>query len=105
MGLKPLTIRWAEPAEIDFEALLSYIAFENPEAATKLFVKVMEAIEHAASLPEMARHIPELGHTYRELVTVRPFRVIYRIVGKELWVIGIMRMEQDFDPGRFVANY
>ena len=104
MGLKTLAIRWAEPAEIDFDALLSYIAFENPDAANKLFVKVMEAIEHAASFPEMARHIPELGHTYRELVSVRPFRIIYRIVQKELWVIGVMRMEQDFAPERFVEN-
>jgi plasmid stabilization system protein ParE len=104
MGLKALTIRWAAPAEIDFNALLSYIAYENPEAANKLFAKVMEAIEHAASFPEKARHIPELGHTYRELVSVRPFRVIYRILQKEIWVIGVMRIEQDFNPERFVVN-
>jgi plasmid stabilization system protein ParE len=84
--------------------LLSYIAFENPEAAKKLFHKLLEAIEHAATFPEMARLIPELGQTYRELLTVRPFRLIYRIVGKELLVIGVMRMEQDFEPERFIEN-
>jgi toxin ParE1/3/4 len=104
MGLKPLTIRWAEPAEHDFDSLLSYIAFENPAAARKLFELVMVAIENAASFPEMARYIPELGHSYRELLSIRPFRIIYRIVGKELWVIGVMRMEQDFSPERFVGN-
>ena len=104
MGLKTLTIHWAAPAESDFDSLLSYIAFESPEAARKLFEKVIEAIEHAASFPKMARYIPELGHTYRELVSVRPFRVIYRISGKELWVIGVMRTEQDFAPERFIAN-
>lgn len=102
MGLKPLSIRWADPAERDLDALLSYIAFENPEAARNLYARVMEAIEHAAAFPEMARFIPELGQTYRELLSVRPFRVIYRIAGKELWVIGVMRMEQDFEPNRFV---
>ena len=104
MGLRPLAIRWAAPAESDFDSLLSYIACENIEAARKLFEKVIEAIENAASFPEIARYIPELGHTYRELVSVRPFRVIYRISRNELWVIGVMRMEQDFDPERFIEN-
>jgi hypothetical protein len=50
----------------------------------------------------MARIIPELGQTYRELPSVRPFRVIYRVAGKELRAIGVMRMEQDFAPTRFL---
>lgn len=104
MGVKPLSIRWTDPAERDLDALLSYIAFENPEVAKKLIIKVMEAIEHAAAFPEMARFLPELGQTYRELLSVRPFRVIYRIVGKQLLNIGVMRMEQDFSPERFVDN-
>lgn len=104
MDLKPLSIRWSDPAERDLDALLSYIAFENLEAARILFTRVMEAVEPAATFPELARFIPELGQTYRELFSVRPFRVIYRIAGKELWVIGVMRMEQDFEPERFIDN-
>ena len=102
MGLTPLGIRWADPAERDLDALLSYIAFENPDAARRLFSRVMEAVEHAARFPELARFIPELGQTYQELLSVRPFRIIYRTVGRELRVIAVMRMEQDFEPERFV---
>jgi len=105
MGLKnPLLIRWAEPAERDLDSLLTYIAFENPDVASKLFYKVMGAIEHAAAFPKLARYIPELGHTYRELLNVRPFRIIYRIADNELRIIGVMRMEQDFNPERFIDN-
>ena len=104
MGVKPLAIRWATPAEDDLDALLSYIALENPDAARRLFGRVIEALEHAAAFPEMAHFIPELGRTYRELVSVRPFRIIYRVAGRELWVVGVMRMEQDFEPGRFVEG-
>ena len=95
-------IRWALPAEQSADVILSYIANENAEAARVLYSKLMEAIEHASLYPEMARFIPELGTTYRELVSVRPFRVIYRIIEDELWVIGVMRMEQDFAPERFL---
>ncbi|MDR1840878.1 MAG: type II toxin-antitoxin system RelE/ParE family toxin [Holophagales bacterium] len=98
----PLDIRWSQPAEQDLDAILSYIAFEDAQAARTLFSKLMEAIERAAEYPEIARRIPELRTDYRELISVRPFRVIYRLVGDELWIIGVMRMEQDFDVRRFV---
>ena len=97
-----LGIRWALPAEQSADAILSYIADENAQAAQLLYSKLMEAIEHASVYPEIARFIPELGTNYRELVSVRPFRVIYRIVEDELWIIAMMRMEQDFAPERFL---
>ena len=99
-----LAILWSQSAEQDLDNILAYIGFEYMQAAQALFSKLMEAIEHAASFPEMAKYIPELGTTYRELLSVRPFRVIYRLRGDELLIIGVMRMEQDFDAGRFVQS-
>lgn len=104
MGLKPLKIQWAHPAEDDLDALLSYIAFEDPDTAKKLFVKVMASVEQAAAFPEIAPFIPELGHSYRELRSIRPFRIIYRITQQELRIIGILRVEQAFDPMRFLDH-
>ena len=98
MVLKALRIRWSEPAERDLDALLAYIALDNPGAAGRLLGRVLEAVDHAGRFPEMARQILDLGRPYRELLSVRPFRVIHRIAGKELWVIGVMRAEQMFTP-------
>jgi toxin ParE1/3/4 len=101
--VKPFKVRWSEPAERDFDALLSYIALDNPDAAGKLLTKTLAAIELAAKFPEMARIIPDLGRPYRELLSVRPFRIIYRIAAKELWVIGVMRAEQLFAPELYLG--
>lgn len=104
MGVTALTIQWATPAEDNFDRLLSYIQIENPAAAQKLWARVMEAVENASIYPEMAPHIPDLGRSYRELLSVRPFRVIFRVEGGVLRVIAVMRQEQDFDPQRFISE-
>ena len=100
--MKPRVVSWASPAELSLDLLLAWIEAENPEAARTLWAKLMEAIEHAARFPELAPHIPELGQTYRELLAVRPFRVIYRLEGKELRILAVLRQERDFDPQRFL---
>jgi plasmid stabilization system protein ParE len=94
-----LGVRWSLPAEQSVDAILSHIAAEDPLAARALYFRLMEAIERASCFPEMARFVPELGTAYRELLSVRPFRVIYRIAKDELWIVAALRMEQDFDPG------
>jgi plasmid stabilization system protein ParE len=97
-----LTIRWSERARFAIEDLLAYIGAENSEAARGLWQRVNAALLGAASHPEQYRFLPELGHTYREIVSVRPFRMIYRIEGEELRVLAVLRTEQAFDPARFL---
>jgi plasmid stabilization system protein ParE len=100
--VKPPAIQWADPAEDRFDRMLAYIEVENPVVARKLWGKVMAALEQAARYPELAPHIPALGRTYREILTVHPFRVIYRVEEGRLRVIVVMGQEQDFDPERFL---
>ena len=102
--MKVLPIHWADPAEASFDRLLSYIEAENPVAARKLYVRVIQALNHAAAYPELAAAIPELGRNYRELLVVRLFRVVYRTEGGVLRVIAVLRQEHDFDPGRFIVE-
>lgn len=102
--MKALPVQWATSAEDAFDRLLTFIEAENPEAARKLWLNAISAVENAGRYPEMAPHIPELGHTYREILAVRPFRVVYRIEGGILRVIAVMRQEQDFDPQRFLTD-
>ena len=102
--MKGLVVRWAEPAEESLNILLDYIGVENPEASKRLLSRVREAVGAASAHPSMYRFIPEMGHTYREIVSVRPFRAIYQITEKELRVVAVLRSEQDFDPTRFLET-
>jgi len=102
MGLKALPIQWAGPAEDGLDRILAHIEMEDPATARKLWLKVMKAVAQAARYPEMAPQLADLGRTYREILTVRPFRVVYRTEGGTLRVIAVLRQEQAFDPGRFL---
>jgi len=102
MGGKPLNIQWSGPAEARFEQLLTFIETENPDAARKLWARAMDAVERAARFPELAPSVLDVGRTYREIITVRPFRVVYRVEGRFLRIIAVLRQEQDFDPERFL---
>lgn len=102
MGMKPLRIRWAGSAEEDLDRLLAFIAAEDPAAARRLWARLMEALDHAAWHPEMAPALEGVGTNYRDLLAVRPFRLVTRVEPRTLWVVAVLRQEQDFDPGRFL---
>lgn len=104
MVVKKLGILWSEPAERDLDDLIGYIALDDPGAAKELLHHVLAAVEHLASFPDLGRPTEDLGRPYRELVSVRPFRIIYRADRKEVRIVGVMRAEQLFDPGRFLGG-
>jgi len=104
MGVKPLPIQWAEPAEANLDRILSYIEVENPSAARELYARLMAVLDQASRFPDLAPHLPDLGRSYRELLAVRPFRVVYRTGGSVLRVIAVLRQEQEFDPQRFLEH-
>jgi toxin ParE1/3/4 len=63
---------------------------------------MLEKLKQKASLParfpERGRFVPELGRfairTYREL-HVRPYRVLYRIAGRRVIVLGVFDGRRD----------
>ncbi|MDT8422511.1 MAG: type II toxin-antitoxin system RelE/ParE family toxin [Desulfuromonadales bacterium] len=86
---------WIEPALADLEEIAEYIALSNLPAAKKLvrsvFAKVSRLKEHPAS-----GRIPEelAGMNYREVV-VPPCRIYYRIDDGQVFILHVMRQEQD----------
>ncbi len=92
-------IIWTEPALDDLNALLDYIALDNPEAASGLARRVFAHVQLLAKQPEMGPAIPELrpNRRYRQLVET-PCRIFYRYdkAAGKLSILGIMRGEKLF---------
>jgi plasmid stabilization system protein ParE len=99
-----LPIVWSAPAEEMLERILAYIEYENLDAARRIWALAMEALEAAARFPEAAPQLPGLARNYRAIVSVRPLRILYRVEGRQLRVIAVLRQEQDFDPARFLGT-
>lgn len=88
-------IVWTQPALTDLNAIAEYIALQNLTAAKELVQKVFAKVERLEAFPESGRIPRELEHlNYREVV-VSPCRVFYRYDSEKVYILFVMRMEQD----------
>lgn len=93
-------VRWTETAEEDLTAIVEYIAAENPDAALAIFDRISRHAAELHEFPERGRVVPELHRfgiaNYRELLP-SPWRVIYRIEQKTVFVTALLDGRRDLE--------
>lgn len=93
MAGKKFKVDWAEVAYQDLESIIEYITNEDVINAVKVLDRIEEKADTLNTLPNRGRIVPELkwhGVTrYRELV-IKPWRLIYRVEGKQVWVVAVL---------------
>ena len=85
---------WTEPALADLDGIADYIALDGPEAARKLVRKIFSHVEQLTEFPESGSIPRELRpmRRYRQIVE-KPCRVFYRVKGKTVYIVHVMRGE------------
>ena len=89
-------VSWTRTALGDLEALIDYIAGEDPGAAER----ILDRIEHRARGlgSQSTRIVPELREVgvlhYRELIE-RPWRIVYRVEGGRVLVLAVLDARRD----------
>jgi plasmid stabilization system protein ParE len=90
-----MKLKFTPSARGQFLTALEYIAAENPAAARRVRDRVEKALTRLAKYPNSGRRIPEFSElAHRELV-VSPYRIFYRVVNKELWIIAVWHGAQN----------
>lgn len=85
---------WTEPALDNLDDIAEYIAFHNPSAARKLVKSVFQKTDRLEKFPATGRKPPELQSLgYREIV-VNPCRIFYRVDNDTVYILHVMRQEQ-----------
>lgn len=96
----PFTVQWAGVAEDDLKGIIEYIVEESPAGALKAFEKIKQKASGLYRFPERCRIVPELKEhgiaLYRELI-VPPWRIIYRISGKKVYVLSVLDSRQNVE--------
>lgn len=86
---------WTHNALADLDAIAGYIAISHPPAAQQLVNTLFSVVERLAQFPLSGRKPPELEHLdYREVVHP-PCRLFYKIEQDKVFVLHIMRQEQE----------
>ena len=79
-----------EGAERDLEGIHGYIAeFDSPEKADYVLNRLLEVVERLAAFPERGPHPRELQalgiREYRQTF-FKPYRLIYRVMGRQVFI-------------------
>ena len=81
-----------QSAEEDVEEIWTYIAHDNPEAASRFVLDLEGKVQTLEQFPQRCPLIPEsefLGRRYRHLILGR-YRVVFRISQKTVFVLRIV---------------
>lgn len=93
-------VLWSHVAENDLRSILEYSAEDSPANALNIFKKIKQKASGLYILPERGRIVQELRDQgilqYRELI-VSPWRVIYRISGKSVYVLSVVDSRQNIE--------
>lgn len=84
-------VRWTPEAEADALTIVEY--FNDPINAEKVITQFGVKADGLQTLPERGRIVPELRKigvlAYLELIH-KPWRMIYTIRGKEVWIMAVV---------------
>ena len=75
-------ILWTLRARADLAAIRAFIEQDSPHYATIVISRLLAATDRLAAFPESGRAVPEFENPLVREVVLRPYRIVYRVVGE-----------------------
>lgn len=85
---------WTESALIDIDYIAQYISLDNQDAARRLVTALFNGVNRLEQHPLSGRKPPELSTAMYHEIIITPCRVFYRIDGDRVYILHVMRSEQ-----------
>lgn len=95
---------WAEPALQDLDAIVDYIALEDPAPAKKLVRKSFEKTGQLLELPESGSKLVELKNTPYRRLSIKPILIYYQIKDSNALIVCVTREEREFSLKRILGS-
>jgi addiction module RelE/StbE family toxin len=73
------TIILSPKAVRDLEAIVRYIALNNPEAARKVGQNLLDKTKELSQFPFKGQKVPEFNSPEIRQVILKPYRIVYRV--------------------------
>jgi toxin ParE1/3/4 len=84
-----LQIRFTKPSERDLSSIEEYISQENPAAAIRTVLRILNAIEGLAMFPDMGRPGRVLG-TRELVISGTPYIAVYKVRDYTIWILRVL---------------
>lgn len=95
---------WTEPALTDLEVIAEYIALDHPDAATALVRNVFEVVDRLGQFPNSGSKPPEIKRLPCRQVNVPPCRIFCRNAADNIYIVMVMRGEQDLNTATLTTR-
>jgi len=90
-------VAWTSSARDSLDEILSFIASDSPEAASKVLEVVLAAAESLSLFSERGRVVPETDtSTIREIFVYR-YRLLYQVFAAEVQILAVLHGAMDFE--------
>ena len=90
---------WSPSALEDIEQIAQFIARDSSDQAAIFVGRLIEATDRLASVPLSGRIIREIGHSDCREIIYGAYRIMYRQLGKDVWITGVVHGARDWKPG------
>ena len=88
-----MTVSFTRAARNDLSNIRKHIGKDSPQAASRMAVELVAACDRLELFPERGR--PGLVPQTRELTTVWPYVIVYRVLGQTVEILRIWHGAQD----------
>ena len=94
-------IVWTERAISDLGEIAEFIAYDNPDAASRLAMRIISHVDQLAGHPLSGSVPPEDRSGLYRQISESPCRVIYRFDGTTAIILRVLRVERLLRPSFF----
>jgi toxin ParE1/3/4 len=84
-----LRTRWTRPALADLEGIGDFVAHDNPNAADRIVMRIVEAVEILRDHPHLGR-AGRIAGTRELVIPETPYIVPYRVVDDEVQILAVL---------------
>ena len=91
-------IVWSPSALTDLDSIAEHIARDSVGQASLFIERIIRATDRLEIFPHSGRVIPELRQEDRQEIIYGSYRIMYRVVGDEVRITGIVHGARDWRP-------
>lgn len=82
-------IRWLSRARNDLRSIQAFISQDNPSAATRMVLQIVQQTEKLQAFPLSFEAIHTDRPEYRSMI-IRPYAVLYRVTADEILILRVI---------------
>ncbi len=90
-------VLWTAQAQADLAAIRVFVSQDSPHYASVIVSRLIAATDRLAPFSESGRAVPEFEDPLVRELVMRPYRIVYRLVGTdEVHVLTVHHSSQSF---------